>query len=84
VQARTRTLAAPVFGDHSRVLPASMVLPNEEVPAMTIWGGIPGVGSPRAVCWCTLDVFVRLVSPEPHLHRHAVAVSCEPPFLLSL
>ncbi|KAI3432787.1 hypothetical protein D9Q98_010372 [Chlorella vulgaris] len=41
VQARTRTLAAPAFGDHSRILPASMILPNEEVPAATVWGGIP-------------------------------------------
>lgn len=42
VQSRTRTLAAPAFGSHARVLPASMVLPNEEAPAMTVWGGIPG------------------------------------------
>ena len=41
VQARTRVLAAPVLGDQSRVLPASMVLPNEEVGARTIWGGVP-------------------------------------------
>lgn len=45
VQARTRTLAAPAFGDHSRILPASMILPNEEVPAATVWGGIPGESS---------------------------------------
>lgn len=36
-----------MFGDHSRVLPASMILPNEEVPSMTIWGGIPGAWAVR-------------------------------------
>jgi hypothetical protein len=74
VQARTRTLAAPAFGEHSRVLPASMVLPNEEVPAMTIWGGIPGVLSPRASCRNSVDCvcetgIVVCPSPAAFVHR---------------
>jgi hypothetical protein len=41
VQNRTRVLAAHSVGAHARILPASMVLPNEDVPSSSIWAGVP-------------------------------------------
>jgi carbonic anhydrase/acetyltransferase-like protein (isoleucine patch superfamily)/acyl carrier protein len=41
VQNRTRVLAANSVGSYARILPASMVLPNEDIPADSIWAGVP-------------------------------------------
>lgn len=42
VQLLTRCLAVPVLGSKARILPASMVMPNDEIQEESVWGGVPG------------------------------------------
>mmetsp|Transcript_10388 Transcript_10388/g.20513 ORF Transcript_10388/g.20513 Transcript_10388/m.20513 type:complete len:128 (+) Transcript_10388:635-1018(+) len=48
-QTRCRVLGAKSIGTASRILPGSMVMPNEEIQDSLIWGGVPATPLSSAV-----------------------------------
>lgn len=40
-QTRCRVLGANMIGENARILPGTMVMPNEEIQQNMIWGGVP-------------------------------------------